>query len=115
MSVNEIVGAAMTNVIASPGQAGTGSGRGRKHAYAVRGLESEGWASYNVLAGVGTWTWSVRLEGATVFSSLADAHLAAQTYFPCERTEVVRVNLPLRSPVQRRSEGSEPVLQFSAN
>jgi hypothetical protein len=117
MSVNEILSASTTSILASPGTAGLEDGQRRKHAYAVRGLESEGWATYNVRAGTGCWGWALNLEDATVFSSQADAHLAAQTYFPCQRTEVVRVNLPLRSPrVPRQArECSEGLLDFSRN
>jgi hypothetical protein len=128
MSVNDIVAVSTTRVIASPYQSGSEGRGGVRHAYAIRSTETEAWGTFDHGGNVGRWDWTVRLEDAVVFSSQADARLAAQNYFPLDRTEVVRVNLPLRSPVgssaseaSRRSmddptEGEVPVaLSFSKN
>jgi hypothetical protein len=97
MSVAEILAGATARIVAGPHvEAGTGSAGDARHAYAVRSLCTGGWGHYDARKGEGVW--AVRLEDSTVFRGLADARLAAQRWFPLDRTEVVRVNLPLRSP-----------------
>jgi hypothetical protein len=99
MSVAEILSGATARVVAGPHvEAGTGSAGTAAHAYAVRNSETGAWAVLVASNGTGGFRWTVRLEDSTVFRGRADARLAAQKWFPLDRTEVVRVNLPLRSP-----------------